>query len=49
MSDSQTDGDRLTAAEILGYARGTVKSCCAHGRARLLPLVSHLKQVEAGC
>jgi RNA polymerase sigma-70 factor, ECF subfamily len=35
------------AAEILGYAPGTVKSRCARGRARLLPLLSHLKQVEA--
>jgi RNA polymerase sigma-70 factor, ECF subfamily len=36
------------AAQILGCARGTVKSRCARGRARLLPLLSHLKQVEAG-
>ena len=33
------------AAEILG-ARRTVKSRCARGRA--LPLLSHLKQAEAG-
>jgi len=36
------------AAEILGCARRTVKSRCARGRARLLPLLSHLKQAEAG-
>jgi RNA polymerase sigma-70 factor (ECF subfamily) len=36
------------AAEILGCAPGTVKSRCARGRARLLPLLSHLKQAEAG-
>jgi RNA polymerase sigma-70 factor, ECF subfamily len=36
------------AAQILGCAPGTVKSRCARGRARLLPLLSHLKQVEAG-
>jgi RNA polymerase sigma-70 factor, ECF subfamily len=35
------------AAQILGCAPGTVKSRCARGRARLLPLLSHLKQVEA--
>ena len=35
-------------AQILGCAPGTVKSRCARGRARLLPLLSHLKQVEAG-
>jgi RNA polymerase sigma-70 factor (ECF subfamily) len=35
------------AAEILGCAAGTVKSRCARGRARLLPLLSHLKQAEA--
>lgn len=31
------------AAEILGIAVGTVKSRCARGRARLLPLVTHLR------
>ncbi|OEV10479.1 RNA polymerase sigma factor SigM [Streptomyces nanshensis] len=31
------------AAEVLGIAVGTVKSRCARGRARLLPLVSHLR------
>jgi RNA polymerase sigma-70 factor, ECF subfamily len=36
------------AAQILGCAPGTVKSRCARGRARLLPLLSHLKQAEAG-
>ena len=35
------------AAQILGCAPGTVKSRCARGRARLLPLLSHLKQAEA--
>jgi RNA polymerase sigma-70 factor, ECF subfamily len=34
------------AARILGCAPGTVKSRCARGRARLLPLVSHLKAEE---
>jgi RNA polymerase sigma-70 factor (ECF subfamily) len=36
------------AAEILGCPPGTVKSRCARGRALLLPLLSHLKQAEAG-
>jgi RNA polymerase sigma-70 factor (ECF subfamily) len=36
------------AAEILGCAPGTVKSRCARGRARLLPLLGHLTQAEAG-
>ena len=36
------------AAQILGCAPGTVKSRCARGRARLLPLLSHLEQAEAG-
>ncbi|NSC22716.1 RNA polymerase sigma factor SigM [Streptomyces albus subsp. chlorinus] len=31
------------AAEVLDVAVGTVKSRCARGRARLLPLVSHLR------
>jgi RNA polymerase sigma-70 factor, ECF subfamily len=35
------------ASRILGCAPGTVKSRCARGRARLLPLLSHLKQAEA--
>ncbi len=30
------------AAAILGCAPGTVKSRCARGRARLLPLLAHL-------
>jgi RNA polymerase sigma-70 factor (ECF subfamily) len=36
------------AAQILSCAPGTVKSRCARGRARLLPLLRHLMQVEAG-
>ncbi|MBO8187245.1 RNA polymerase sigma factor SigM [Streptomyces spirodelae] len=32
------------AAEVLDVAVGTVKSRCARGRARLLPLVSHLRK-----
>jgi RNA polymerase sigma-70 factor, ECF subfamily len=35
------------AAQILGCAPGTVKSRCARGRARLLPLLSHLEQADA--
>lgn len=31
------------AAQILGCATGTIKSRCARGRARLLPLLAHLK------
>jgi RNA polymerase sigma-70 factor (ECF subfamily) len=31
------------AAGVLGVAAGTVKSRCARGRARLLPLLSHLR------
>lgn len=31
------------AAEVLGIAVGTVKSRCARGRARLLPLITHLR------
>ncbi|NLU69525.1 RNA polymerase sigma factor SigM [Streptomyces sp. HNM0574] len=31
------------AAEVLGVAVGTVKSRCARGRARLLPLLGHLR------
>jgi RNA polymerase sigma-70 factor (ECF subfamily) len=33
-------------AQILGCAPGTVKSRCARGRARLLPLLIHLKAEE---
>ncbi|WP_395295163.1 RNA polymerase sigma factor SigM [Kitasatospora hibisci] len=38
------------AAEVLGVPVGTVKSRCARGRARLLPLVRHLREdgVRAG-
>ena len=35
------------AARILGCAPGTVKSRCARGRARLLPLVAHLRNPDA--
>jgi len=31
------------AAQILGCATGTIKSRCARGRARLAPLVAHLR------
>jgi RNA polymerase sigma-70 factor, ECF subfamily len=44
----EMEGYPVEDAEILGCARRTVKSRCARGRARLLPLLSHLKQVEAG-
>lgn len=33
-------------ARILGVATGTVKSRCARGRAKLLPLLRHLRQSE---
>ncbi|MFD5917858.1 RNA polymerase sigma factor SigM [Kitasatospora sp. NPDC058201] len=36
------------AAELLGVPVGTVKSRCARGRARLLPLVRHLREEAAG-
>ncbi|GAA1388672.1 RNA polymerase sigma factor SigM [Kitasatospora putterlickiae] len=35
------------AAELLGVPVGTVKSRCARGRARLLPLVRHLREEAA--
>ncbi len=35
-------------AEILGISAGTVKSRCARGRARLLPLLAHLRGGPAG-
>ncbi len=35
------------AAEILGVSPGTVKSRCARSRARLLPLVEHLRGNQA--
>jgi RNA polymerase sigma-70 factor, ECF subfamily len=35
-------------AEILGISVGTVKSRCARGRARLLPLLAHLRGSAAG-
>jgi RNA polymerase sigma-70 factor, ECF subfamily len=34
-------------AEILGISPGTVKSRCARGRARLLPLLAHLRGANA--
>ncbi len=36
------------AAAILGCAPGTVKSRCARGRARLVPLLGHLRDPPAG-
>lgn len=36
------------AADVLGVASGTVKSRCARGRARLLPLLAHLRGPLAG-
>ncbi|KRV47309.1 RNA polymerase subunit sigma [Wenjunlia vitaminophila] len=36
------------AADILGIPTGTVKSRCARGRARLLPLISHLRAGPGG-
>ena len=36
------------AAGILGCAPGTVKSRCARGRARLVPLLGHLRDPPAG-
>lgn len=36
------------AARVLGVPSGTVKSRCARGRARLLPLLSHLRGGESG-
>lgn len=34
------------AAQILGCAVGTVKSRCSRGRARLVPLLSHLRETR---
>ena len=36
------------AADLLGCAPGTVKSRCARGRARLLPLLAWLRNPDAG-
>jgi RNA polymerase sigma-70 factor, ECF subfamily len=36
------------AAMILGVSQGTVKSRCARGRARLLPLLAHLRKGAGG-
>jgi RNA polymerase sigma-70 factor, ECF subfamily len=36
------------AADVLGVPVGTVKSRCARGRARLLPLLSHLRTSHSG-
>lgn len=36
------------AAQILGCAPGTIKSRCARGRAKLLPLLTHLRPANAG-
>ena len=36
------------AAQILGVSQGTVKSRCARGRARLLPLLAHLQKGTGG-
>jgi RNA polymerase sigma-70 factor (ECF subfamily) len=34
------------AAVILGCAPGTVKSRCARGRAKLVPMLAHLTEAE---
>ena len=36
------------AARVLGCAPGTVKSRCARGRARLVPLLGHLRDPPDG-
>lgn len=36
------------AAAVLGCAEGTVKSRCSRARARLLPLLAHLRNPDAG-
>lgn len=36
------------AAQILGCAVGTIKSRCSRGRAKLVPLLSHLRTTRAG-
>ncbi|HVQ17491.1 MAG TPA: sigma factor-like helix-turn-helix DNA-binding protein, partial [Actinomycetes bacterium] len=35
-------------ARLLGIPTGTVKSRCARGRAKLVPLLSHLRNHEGG-
>lgn len=35
------------AARILGCATGTIKSRCSRGRAKLVPLLSHLRETRA--
>ena len=46
MSDPVTSYSVDEAAAILGCAAGTVKSRCARGRAKLVPLLAPLNRVE---